>query len=72
LSGGDKVERIELLGTRPELLRSPRRDAGARPGLYTQAEWVPGFLDGVVISDGLWKRQFGSDPHVIGRRVRVD
>ncbi|HXT17527.1 MAG TPA: ABC transporter permease [Gemmatimonadaceae bacterium] len=71
LSGGDRVERIELLGTSPnyfELL-------GARPALgqtYTQAEWVPGFLDGVVISDGLWKRQFGSDPHIIGRRVRVD
>jgi predicted permease len=71
LSGGDRVERIELLGTSPnyfELL-------GAKPALgriYTQAEWVPGFLDGVVISNGLWKRQFGSDPHVIGRRVRVD
>jgi putative ABC transport system permease protein len=65
------VERILLIGTSPnyfELL-------GARPALgrtYTQSEWVPGFLDGVVISDGLWKRQFGSDPHIIGRRVRVD
>jgi len=71
LSGDDKVERILLIGTSPnyfELL-------GAKPALgrtYTQAEWVPGFLDGVVISDGLWKRQFGSDPHIIGRRVRVD
>ena len=71
LSGGDGVERIEFLGTSPnyfELL-------GATPALgrtYTQAEWVPGCLNGIVISDGLWKRQFGSDPHVIGRRVRVD
>src|SRR5256885_15246141 len=71
LSGGDGVERIEFLGTSPsyfELL-------GAKPALgrfYTQAEWMPGCLDGVVISDGLWKRQFGSDPHVIGRRVRID
>jgi putative ABC transport system permease protein len=71
LSGGDRVERIEFLGTSPsyfELL-------GAAPALgrvYTQSEWVPGCLDGVVISDGLWKRQFGSDPHVIGRRVRID
>src|SRR5689334_9030741 len=71
LSGNDKVERILLIGTSPnyfELL-------GATPALgrtYTQSEWVPGFLDGVVISDGLWKRQFGSDPHIIGRRVRVD
>jgi hypothetical protein len=71
LSGGQGVERIEFLGTSPnyfELL-------GATPALgriYTQAEWVPGCLDGVLISDGLWKRQFGSDPHVIERRVRVD
>src|SRR5579864_3659535 len=71
LSAGDKVERIELLGTSPsyfELL-------GATPALgrtYTQSEWVPGFLDGTVISDALWKREFGSDPHIIGRRIRVD
>src|ERR1041385_7437985 len=71
LSGNDRVERILLIGTSPnyfELL-------GAKPALgrtYTQAAWVPGFLDGVVISDGLWKRQFGSDPHIIGRKVRVD
>ena len=71
LSGGDRVERIELIGTSPnyfELL-------GARPALgrvYTQSEWIPGFLEGVVISDGLWKRQFGSDPHIIGRQIRLD
>ena len=71
LSGDGRVERILLIGTSPsyfELL-------GAAPALgrtYTQSEWRPGFLDGVVISDGLWKRQFGSDPHIIGRRVRVD
>jgi predicted permease len=71
LSGGDKVERIELLGTSPNYFEV----LGATPALgrtYTQPEWVPGFLDAVVISDGLWKRQFGSDPHIVGRRVRVD
>jgi hypothetical protein len=40
--------------------------------ICTQAEWVPGFLDTVVISNGLCKRQFGSGPHVIGRSVLVD
>ena len=71
LSGGDRVERIELLGTSPnyfELL-----GVGAALGrVYTQADWQPGLLDGVVISDGLWKREFGGDPHVIGRRIRLD
>jgi putative ABC transport system permease protein len=71
LTGGDRAERIEMAGTSPsyfELL-------GAKAAIgrvYGQADWVPGFLDGVVISDGLWKRQFGGDPHVIGRRIRVD
>src|SRR5262249_17165151 len=71
LSGGDRVERIELLGTSPSYFDL----LGATPELgrtYTQSEWVPGFLDGAVISDALWKRQFGSDPHILGRRIRVD
>jgi predicted permease len=71
LSGGDGVERIEFLGTSPsyfELLGT----APALGRVYTQAEATPGCLDGVVISDGLWKRQFGSNPNVIGRRVRID
>jgi predicted permease len=71
LSGGDRVERIELLGTSPnyfELL-----GVGAALGrVYTHADWQPGLLDGVVISDGLWKREFGGDPRAIGRRIRLD
>jgi len=71
LTGGDRIERIEMLGTSPsyfELLGA----TAALGRVYRQAEWVPSFLDGAVISDGLWKRQFGGDPHVIGRRIRVD
>jgi putative ABC transport system permease protein len=71
LSGGDRVERIELLGTHPSYFEI----LGAKAALgrvYSQADWVPGFVDGVVISDGLWKREFGSDPRIIGRRIRVD
>jgi predicted permease len=71
LTGGERVERIELLGTSPSYFDMLR----AKPALgraYTQADWVPGFLDGVVISDALWKRQFGGDPNVIGKRIRVD
>ncbi len=71
LTGGERVERVELLGTSPSYFDMLR----AKPALgrtYTQAEWVPGFLDGAVISDALWKRQFGGDPNVIGKRIRVD
>ena len=71
LAGGDRVERIELLGTSPNYFEM----LGAKAALgrvYGQAEWRPGFLDGVVISDALWRREFGADPNVIGKRIRVD
>ena len=71
LGGADHVERIELLGTSHnyfELL-------GVKPALgrtFTQQDWTPGFFDGVVISDALWRRQFGADPNVLGKRIRAD
>src|SRR5437762_1114041 len=71
LAGGERVERVEMLGTSPSYFDMLR----AKPALgraYTQADWVPGFLDPVVISDALWKRQFGGDPNVIGKRIRLD
>jgi predicted permease len=71
LTGGQRVERIELLGTSPSYFEMLRANA-ALGRVYKQSDWVPGFLDGVVISDALWKRQFGSDPNVIGHRIRVD
>ena len=33
---------------------------------------TPGFIPEVVISDGLWKRAFGGDPHILGKSLRVD
>ena len=33
---------------------------------------TPGFLPDVVISDGLWKREFGADPHILGKSLRLD
>jgi putative ABC transport system permease protein len=33
---------------------------------------TPGFNLEVVISDGLWKREFGADPHIIGKSLRLD
>jgi len=71
LSGGDHTERIEMLGTSTNYFQLLR----AKPALgriYGSQDEMPGFIDGVVISDGLWQRQFGGDPHVLGRRIRVD
>src|SRR5277367_4217314 len=33
---------------------------------------TPGFNGEVVISDGLWKRAFGADPHILGKTLRLD
>jgi len=33
---------------------------------------TPGFNLEVVISDGLWKRAFGADPHIVGKSLRLD
>jgi len=33
---------------------------------------TPGYNLEVVISDGLWKREFGADPHILGKALRLD
>lgn len=33
---------------------------------------TPGYNLEVVISDGLWRREFGADPHIIGQTLRLD
>jgi predicted permease len=71
LTGGDQPERIELLGTSANYFTM----LAALPQLgrvYTPQDAQPGFTEGVVISDGFWRRTFGADPQVIGRKIRVD
>jgi putative ABC transport system permease protein len=50
-----------LLGVKPQLGRT-----------FNPQDDSPGLLEGVVISDGLWKRLFGGDPQVLGKTVRLD
>lgn len=71
LTGGNRVERVELLGTTPNYFEMLGVSA-ALGRVYGQADALPGFSPGVVISDGLWKRQFGGDRNVIGRKILVD
>jgi predicted permease len=33
---------------------------------------TPGFNLEVVISDGLWRREFGADPHILGKSLLLD
>ncbi len=71
LVGGDHPDRIEVLCTSPDYFQI----LGAQPAIgrvYGPEDALAGFSDAVVISDGLWRRQFGGDPGVIGRRVHMD
>jgi predicted permease len=71
LSGGDHTERIEMLGASFDYFHLLGAQA-ALGRVFGPRDKVPGFTEAVVISDGLWKRQFGGDPHILGRRIRVD
>lgn len=71
LTGGDRPERVRgvmsspdffpLFGVRPILGRTLLRDDNQ-----------PGDDHVVVLSSGLWKRRFGSDPGVIGRNITLN
>lgn len=50
-----------LLGVKPQLGRA-----------FHPEDHSPGLILEVVISDGLWKRMFGGDPHILDRSVRLD
>ena len=71
LTGGDRPERVEVVATNTNYFTL----LGAKPQLgriYTKEETVPGFIEAAVISDGFWHREFGADPHAIGKKIRLD
>lgn len=71
LAGGDHVERVQLLGTGANYFELLGANA-AIGHVYTNADWRPGFIGTVVISDALWRRQFGADRGIIGKTLRLD
>jgi len=71
LTGSDRPERIELLGVSPNYFSL--LGANAQLGrVFGPQEITPGFAEGVVISDGLWRRMFAADPNVLGRKIYAD
>lgn len=71
LTGSDRPERIELLAVSPNYFSL--LGATAQLGrVFGPEDQAAGFAEGVVISDGLWRRLFGSDPNVLGRKIRAD
>lgn len=71
LTGSDRPERIELLAVSPNYfsLLGAKAQIGRVLGDEDRAQ---GFAEGVVISDGLWRRLFGADPNVLGKKIRAD
>jgi putative ABC transport system permease protein len=71
LTGSEQPARVRILSVAPnyfELLRvKPRLGRGFDPRDHS-----PGFTGEIVISDSLWKRSFGADPHILGKNVRMD
>ena len=71
VTGAGQPERVEgvngsftyfsMLGVTPEIGR-----------LFGPQDFVRGFAAEAVISDGLWRRAYGADPHVVGRTIRID
>ena len=40
--------------------------------VFGPADAVPGIAEAAVISDAVWRRRFGGDPGVLGKRIRID
>src|SRR5271154_2595397 len=71
LTGASQPSRMQYEGVSPPYFAM----LGVKPELgqtFDPQDQTPGFTLDVVISDGLWKRAFGSDPHVVGRSLRGD
>ncbi|MFL6333871.1 MAG: ABC transporter permease [Pyrinomonadaceae bacterium] len=68
LGQGDEPERVR--GTEAMADLFPALGVRAALGrVFTREEDVEGGPNVIVISDGLWRRRFGSDPNVVGREV---
>jgi predicted permease len=64
-------ERLELLGVSPNYFSM----LGAPPQigrLFGSQDFALGFAEAAVISDGLWRRSYGGDPNILGKRLQLD
>jgi predicted permease len=68
---GTSAERLSSVRGTPSFFRLVR----AQPQLgriFTDDEGEYGKNDAVILSDGFWRRQFASDPAIVGRIIRLD
>lgn len=71
LGDSGSPERVEAMAVTPSFF--PVLKVSAALGrTFTDDEGVYGKNDVLILSDGLWRQNFASDPGVVGRKVRVD
>jgi predicted permease len=71
MTGGQEPLRLDVLATSSNLFRM----LGAKPvigRLLNADDDKPGRPRVAILSHGLWTRQFGSDPHVVGRSLTLN
>ncbi len=71
LTGSSQPARVRLLIVAPNYFAL----LGVKPQLgraFNPEDHSPGFVLEVLISDGLWKRAFGGDAHILDRSIRLD
>jgi putative ABC transport system permease protein len=71
LTGGSEPVRVLAAQVQPEIFAA----LGARPlvgRVFTAEEDTRGHEHVVMLTEGLWRSQFGSDPSIVGRSIQLD
>ncbi len=71
LTGASHPAQVRLMSVTPNYFAV----LGVAPQLgraFPAANRSPGYLLEVVISDGLWRRDFGGDPRILDKSIRLD
>ena len=71
LTGGGDPLRVLAAQVQPEIFAA----LGAQPiagRVFTADEDRPGHEHVVMLTEGLWRSQFGSDPSIVGRAIQLD
>jgi putative ABC transport system permease protein len=71
LTGSGQPLRLSFKGVTPNYFALLGVDAQLGR-TFDPHDATPGFNLEVEISDGLWRREFGADPHILGKALRLD
>jgi predicted permease len=71
LTGSEQPERLSYKHVTPNYFAVLGVDAQLGR-TFDSHDATPGFNLEAVISDELWRREFGADPHIVGKALRLD